>query len=111
MSGARHDTGCQSARHRDQPLVAAGAGIPAARAGDATHGILRKRGGDCAEAEEGSERKCEREFHDPSPLVQGIMIASGRIAPRNKPSRVRSVIETTTNRENTASSANSNKNT
>jgi hypothetical protein len=64
--------------------VAAGAGVPAVRAGDATHGILRRRGRDCAEAEEGSERKCEREFHDPTPLVQGIDSGNGHAALRDK---------------------------
>jgi hypothetical protein len=55
-------------RIRQVTLVAAGTRVAATRVRDATHGILRKRGGDCAEAEEGSERKCEREFHDPSPF-------------------------------------------
>jgi hypothetical protein len=68
----------------DSDLVAAAVGVPAVRVGDAAHGILRERGGDCAEAEEGSERKCEREFHDPSPLVQGIAGENGFAALRDK---------------------------
>jgi hypothetical protein len=65
-------------------LVAAGAAVPAIRAGDAAHGVLCRGGGNGAEAEEGSECKCEREFHDPSPLVQGIAGENGFAALRDK---------------------------
>src|SRR5690348_6009563 len=54
--------------------------VPATRVGDAAHRILCEGGGDCTEAEEGSERKCERAFHDPTPLVQKITMGNGRIA-------------------------------
>lgn len=64
--------------------VAAAAGVLAVRAGDAAHGILRERGGDGAEAEEGGKGKCEREFHDPAPLVQGIAGENGFAALRDK---------------------------
>jgi hypothetical protein len=47
----------------------AGAGVATTRIGNAAHGVLSERCGDRAEAEEGSECKCEREFHDPAPLV------------------------------------------
>jgi hypothetical protein len=65
-------------------ILIAGAAVPAVRVGDAAHGVLRKRRGNCAEAKEGRERKCEREFHDPSPLVQGIATGDGHAALRNK---------------------------
>jgi hypothetical protein len=93
----------QNARCPGQPSVAAGAGVAATRVGDAAHGILRESGGDCAEAEEGSKRECEREFHDPSPLVQGITIEDGPVASRGKPSHVRSIVEAPTNRYKAAS--------
>jgi hypothetical protein len=51
-------------------ISVAGAGVATTRIGDAAHGVLSERCGDRAEAEEGSECKCEREFHDPAPLVE-----------------------------------------
>jgi hypothetical protein len=93
-----------------KPLLRAGVAVPTIRVRDAAHGILREGGGNCAEAEEGSERQCERKFHDPSPLVQGITMEDGRIASRDKPSQVRSLVEAPTNCNKTASSTNSGKN-
>jgi len=44
--------------------------VPATRAGNATHCILRKHSGDCTKAEERGECKSEREFHDVGSVIR-----------------------------------------
>jgi hypothetical protein len=87
MSGARQRRHASTRAAVVKPPLRAGVAVPAIRVGDAAHGILREGGGDCAEPKEGSERQCEREFHDPTPLVQGITMEDGHIASRDKPSQ------------------------
>ena len=72
-------------------LSVAGAGVPAARIGDAAHRILCKRGGSCTEAQEGDECKDERPFHVEL-LWLKVTTEDGLGALHDKRPQVRSVV-------------------
>jgi hypothetical protein len=51
-------------------VLVVGTTVPATRAGNAAHGILRKHSGDCTKAEERGECKSERDFHDVDSVIR-----------------------------------------
>jgi hypothetical protein len=51
-------------------MLVVSATVPATRASNAAHGILRKHSGDCTKAEERGECKSERDFHDVGSVIR-----------------------------------------